>query len=108
MAECSPESCWIDLWQVRTTVAQARSIPGSCQWQWYIPQGMAAHLQPSIGNSPSLGAAPDFPILDDTNLFPSPPLSYFLWEVDEGLLAMALTLGLESFLGENPHPHSIS
>jgi hypothetical protein len=84
MAEGSPYSHWIDLWQVRTTAAQAISILGFCQWQWYVPRGTAAHSQPLIRNSPISGAALDFPILDDANLFPGPPLSYFLWEVDEG------------------------
>jgi hypothetical protein len=83
MAEGSPYSHWIDLWQVRTTAAHAISIPGFCQRQWYVPRGMVVHSQPLIGNSPISGAAPDFPILDDADLFPGPPLSYFLWEVNE-------------------------
>jgi hypothetical protein len=77
-AEGSPYSHWIDLWQVRTIVAQAISIPGFCQRQRYVPRGTVVHLLPLIGNSPISGAAPDFPILDDADLFPSPPLSYFL------------------------------
>jgi hypothetical protein len=43
MAEGSPYSYWMDLWQVRTIVAQAISIPGFCQRQRYVPQDMAAH-----------------------------------------------------------------
>jgi hypothetical protein len=92
MAEGSPYSCWIDLWQVRTTVARAISIPGFCQRQHYVPQGTVAHSPPLIGNSPISGAAPDFPILDNANLFPGPQLSYFLWEVDKGWLVIALAL----------------
>jgi hypothetical protein len=64
---------------------------------------MVAHSPPFIGNSPISGAAPGFPTLDDAHLFPGPPLSYFLSEVDEGWLVMALALGLESLLGKNPH-----
>jgi hypothetical protein len=82
--EGSPYSHWIDLWQVRTTAAQAISIPGFCQRQRYVPRGTVAHLLPLIGNSPISGAAPGFPALDDADLFPGPPLSYFLREVDEG------------------------
>jgi hypothetical protein len=106
--EGSPYSRWMDLWQVRTTAARAISIPGFCQWQRYVPQGMVAHSPLLIGNSPILGAAPDFPILDDANLFPGPPLSYFLREVDEGWLVIALALGLESLLGRNPHSYNVS
>jgi hypothetical protein len=101
--EGSPYSYWMDLWQVRTTAARAISIPGFCQQQQYVPRGMVAHSPLLIGNGPILGAAPDFPILDDADLFPSPPLSYFLWEVDEGWLVMALALRPESLLGKNPH-----
>jgi hypothetical protein len=101
--EDSPYSHWIDLWQVRTTAAQAISIPGFCQWQQYVPEGMVVHSPPLIRNSPISGAAPDVPILDDANLFPGPPLSYFLQEVDEGWLVIALAFGLESLLGKNPH-----
>jgi hypothetical protein len=108
MAEGSPYSCWIDLWQVRTIAAWAIRIPGLCQWQWYVPQGTVVYLQPLIGNSPISGAAMDFPILDDANLFPGPPLSYFLQEVDEGWLVMALAFGLESLLGKNPHSSNVS
>jgi hypothetical protein len=103
MAEGSPYSHWMDLWQVRTTMARAISIPGFCQQQWYVPWGTVAHPLPLIGNSPISGAAPDFPILDDADLFPGPPLSYFLREVDEGWLVMALALRLELLLGKNPH-----
>jgi hypothetical protein len=103
MAEGSPYSHWMDLWQVRTTVARAISIAGFCQQQQYIPQGMAVHSQPLIGNSPISGAALDFPILDNADLFPGPPLSYFLWEVDEGWLVIAFAFGLELLLGKNPH-----
>jgi hypothetical protein len=67
-----------------------------------------AHSLPLIGNRPISGAAPDFPILDDTDFFPGPPLSYFLQEVDEGWLVMALAFGLESLLGKNPHSYNIS
>jgi hypothetical protein len=49
------------------------------------------------------GATPGFPALHDADFFPGPPLSYFLREVDEGWLVMALALGLESLLGKNPH-----
>jgi hypothetical protein len=56
-----------------------------------------------IGNSPISGAALGFPALDDADFFPGPPLSYFLQEVDEGWLVMALALGLGSLLGKNPH-----
>jgi hypothetical protein len=108
MAEGSPYSHWMDLWHVRTTAAQAISIPGFYQRQLYIPWGMAAHSPPLIGNSPILGAAPDFPVLDDADLFPGPPLSYLLREVDEGWLVMALALGLESLLGRNPHSYNVS
>jgi hypothetical protein len=108
MAEGSPYSCWMDLWQVRTTAARAISIPGFCQRQRYIPRGMVAHSPPLIRNSPISGAAPDSPVLDDADLFPGPPLSYFLWEVDEGWLVMALALGLESLLGRNPHSYNVS
>jgi hypothetical protein len=62
-----------------------------------------AYLPPLIRNSPILGAALGFPALDNTDLFPGPPLSYFLWEVDKGWLVMALTFRLKSLLGENPH-----
>jgi hypothetical protein len=93
----------MDLWQVRTTVAWVISIPGFCQWQRYVPRGMVVHSQPLIGNSPTSGAALDFPILDNADFFPGPPLSYFLWEVDEGWLVMALALGLELLLSKNPH-----
>jgi hypothetical protein len=108
MVEGSLYSHWMDLWQVRTTAAQAISIPGFCQRQRYVPRGMVAHSQPLIGNSPISGAAPDFPILDDTDLFPGPPLSYFLQEVDEGWLVMALAFRLESLLGKNPHSSNVS
>jgi hypothetical protein len=108
MVEGSPYSCWMDLWQVRTTAAQAISIPGFCQWQRYVPQGMVVHSPPLIRNSPILGAAPDFPILDDADLFPGPPLSYFLREVDEGWLVMALAFRLESLLGRKPHSYNVS
>jgi hypothetical protein len=64
---------------------------------------MVAHSPLLIGNSPILGAALGFPTLDDADLFPGPLLSYFLREVDEGWLVMALALGLESLLGKNPH-----
>jgi hypothetical protein len=103
VAEGSPYSHWMDLWQVRTTAAQAISIPGFCQRQQYVPWGTVAHSLPLIGNSPISGAAPGFPALDDADLFPGPALSYFLQEVDEGWLVMALALGLESLLGKNPH-----
>jgi hypothetical protein len=103
MAEGSPYSHWMDLWQVGTTVARAISIPGFCQGQQYVPWGIVVYLPLLIGNSPISGAAPGFPALDDTDLFPSPPLSYFLWEVDEGWLVMALTFRLELLLGKNPH-----
>jgi hypothetical protein len=65
----------------------------------------AAHSKPQslIGNSLISGAAPGFPALDDADLFPGPPLSYFMREVDEGWLVMALALGLESLLSKNPH-----
>jgi hypothetical protein len=102
-AEGSPYSHWMDLWQVRTTAAQAISILAFYQWQRYVPRGMVAYSPPLIGNSPILGAALGFPALDDADLFPSPPLSYFLQEVDEGWLVMALAFGLESLLGKNPH-----
>jgi hypothetical protein len=46
MAEGSPIPHWIDLWQVRTTVAWAISIPGFCQWQQYVARDMAAHWKP--------------------------------------------------------------
>jgi hypothetical protein len=84
----------MDLWQVRTTVAWAISIPGFCQWQQYVPRDMAVHWKPQslIGNSPILGAAPGFPTLDNADFLPGPPLSYFLQEVDEGYLVMALAL----------------
>jgi hypothetical protein len=101
-------SHWMDLWQVRTTAAWAISIPGFCQQQQYVPRGMVVHLPPLIGNSPTLGATPDFPILDDADFFPGPPLSYFLWEVDEGWLVMALAFGPESLLGKNPHSYNVS
>jgi hypothetical protein len=103
MAEGSPYSHWMDLWQVRTTAAWAISIPGLCQQQRYVPRGTVVHSPLLIGNSPISGAALDFPILDDANLFPGPPLSYFLREVDEGWLVMAIAFGLESLLGKNPH-----
>jgi hypothetical protein len=93
----------MDLWQVRTTAAQAISILGFCQRQWYVPWGMVAHSPPLIRNSPISGAAPDFPILDDADLFPRPPLSYFLQEVDEPWLVMALAFRLELLLSKNPH-----
>jgi hypothetical protein len=102
-AEGSPYSCWMDLWQVGTTVARAISIPGFCQQQWYVPRGTVAHSLPLIGNSPISGATPGFPALDDADPFPAPPLSYFLWEVDEGWLVIALAFGLESLLSKNPH-----
>jgi hypothetical protein len=108
IVEGSPYSHWMDLWQVRTTAAWAISIPGFCQWQRYVPRGMVGHSLLLIGNSPISGAAPEFPILDDANLFPSPLLSYFLREVDEGWLVMALALGLESLLGKNPHSSNVS
>jgi hypothetical protein len=71
---------------------------------------MAGHYKPQslIGNSPISGAAPGFPTLDDADFFPGPPLSYFLWEVDEGWLVMALALWLESLLGKNPHSQNVS
>jgi hypothetical protein len=69
---------------------------------------MVVYLPPLIRNSPISGAAPDFPILDDTDLFPGPPLSYFLWEVDEGWLVMALAFRLELLLGKNPHSYNVS
>jgi hypothetical protein len=103
MAEGSPYSHWMDLWQVRTTAAWAISIPGFCQQQRYVPQGTVAHSLPLIGNRPISGAAPDFPVLDDADFFPGPPLSYFLREVDKGWLVMALALRLELLLGKNPH-----
>jgi hypothetical protein len=102
-AEGSPYSRWMDLWQVGTTAARAISIPGFYQWQRYVPRGTVVHSLPLIGNSPISGAAPDFPILDDADLFPGPPLSYFLQEMDEGRLVMALAFRLESLLGKNPH-----
>jgi hypothetical protein len=37
MAEGSPYSHCMDLWQVRTTAAQAIGIPGFCQQQWHVP-----------------------------------------------------------------------
>jgi hypothetical protein len=103
MVEGSPYSHWIDLWQVRTTAARAISIPGFYQQQQYVPRGTVAHSLLLIGNSPISGAAADFPVLDDADLFPGPPLSYFLQEVDEGWLVMALAFRLESLLGKNPH-----
>jgi hypothetical protein len=102
-AEGSPYSNYIDLWQVRTTVARAISIPGFCSQQRYVPWGTVVHSLLLIGNSLISGAAPDFPILDDADLFPGPPLSYFLREVDEGWLVIALAFGLESLLSKNPH-----
>jgi hypothetical protein len=51
----------------------------------------------------NLRGCPRFPTLYDADFFPGPPLSYFLWEVDEGWLVMALALWLESLLGKNPH-----
>jgi hypothetical protein len=103
MVEGSPYSRWMELWQVRTTAAWAISIPGFCQCQWYVPQDMVAHSPLLIRNSPISGAVLDFPILDNTDLFPGPPLSYFLQEVDEGWLVMALAFGLELLLSKNPY-----
>jgi hypothetical protein len=93
----------MDLWQVRTTAARAISIPGFCQRQLYIPRGTTAHSESLIRNSPISGAALGFPALDDADFFPGPPLSYFLQEVDEGWLVIALALWLELLLGKNPH-----
>jgi hypothetical protein len=84
-------------------VIQAISIPGFCQWQRYVPRGMVAHSLLLIRNSPILGAALGFPTLDNADFFPGPPLSYFLREVDEGWLVMALAFRLESLLGKDPH-----
>jgi hypothetical protein len=47
MAEGSHYSHWMDLWQVRTTVARAISIPGFCQWQRYVPRDTAGPKKPS-------------------------------------------------------------
>jgi hypothetical protein len=105
MAEGSPYSYWMDLWQVRTTAAQAISIPGFLSTAAVCPSRYGCTLETAVidrKQSPS-GAALGFPALDDADFFPSPPLSYFLREVDEGWLVMALAFGLELLLGENPH-----
>jgi hypothetical protein len=105
MAEGSPYSYWMDLWQVRTTAARAISIPGFLSMAAVCPSVYGCTLETAVidqKQSPS-GAALGFPTLDNADFFPGPPLSYFLWEVDEGWLVMALALGLESLFGENPH-----
>jgi hypothetical protein len=85
-AEGSPYSHWMDLWQVRTTAARAISIPGLLSTAAVCPSRYGCALETAVidrKQSPS-GAAPGFPALYDADFFPGPPLSYFLWEVDEG------------------------
>jgi hypothetical protein len=95
----------LDLWQVRTTAARAISIPGflsmasvcSLGYGWALETPVVDRTQSNLGDCPGLSP------LDDADFFPGPPLSYFLREVDEGWLVMALALWLESLLGKNPH-----
>jgi hypothetical protein len=81
--EGSPYSHWMDLWQVRTIVAQAISIPGFLSTAAVCPSRYGCALEPTVidrKQSPS-GAAPGFPALDDADFFLAPhyPTSCRKW-----------------------------
>jgi hypothetical protein len=67
-------------------VAWAISIPGFLSVAAVYSSGYSYILETTVVDrkQSNLRATLGFPALDDADFFPSPPLSYFLWEVDEG------------------------
>jgi hypothetical protein len=63
MAERSPYSQWMDLWQVRTTVAQAKSIPGFLSMAAVCSSGYGCALETAVVDQKqsNLGGCPGFP-----------------------------------------------
>jgi hypothetical protein len=85
-------------------VARAIRIPGFLSTAVVCSSRYGCALETAVidRKQSHLRAAPGFPALDDTDFFPGPPLSYVLWEVDEGWLVMALAFRLESLLVRIP------